>query len=282
MTVPAVPRIGLALGAGGAKGLAHIVALEAFDQAGIRPAAIAGSSIGAIIGAAYAAGYSAKAIRDHTLKRFRDRTDVMSRLFQARVGSITDIFSGQFGQALQLDAEAILTEFWPASMPDRFSDLRLPFAAISTDYYQRNERVVSSGKLQNAVAASLAIPGLIRPVLLNGRLHIDGAASNPLPFDRMLEPCDYVIAVDVVGGPESSDPTKQPSTIEAALGASQIMQLAITDAKLQRQDTRLVHLIRPRIAGFSALDFFSVGAILKAAEPIRAEIKQILSDQPVS
>jgi NTE family protein len=278
----AVPRIGLALGAGGAKGLAHIVALEAFDQAGIRPVAITGSSMGAIIGAAYAAGYSARALRDHTIKRLRDRADVMSRLFQARVGSITDIFSGQFGQALQLDAEALLSEFWPASMPDRFADLRLPFTAITTDYYQRNERVISSGKLSTAVAASLAIPGLIRPVLLEGRLHIDGAASNPLPFDHMSEPCDVIIAVDVVGGPDSTDPTRQPSTIEAALGASQIMQLAITEAKLNQQDTRKVRVVRPRISGFSALDFFSVNAILKAAEPIRAEISQILSGDTVS
>ena len=90
-------RIGLALGGGGAKGLAHVVALEAFDQAGIRPVAITGTSIGAIIGAAYAAGYSAKAIREHVLKVFRDRADVMAKVFRARSGTFSDIFSGAFG-----------------------------------------------------------------------------------------------------------------------------------------------------------------------------------------
>ncbi|MGL5139541.1 MAG: patatin-like phospholipase family protein, partial [Beijerinckiaceae bacterium] len=73
--LPAPLRIGLALGGGGAKGLAHIVALEAFDQAGIRPVCISGTSIGAIVGAAYAAGYSARAIREHTLRAFRDRAE---------------------------------------------------------------------------------------------------------------------------------------------------------------------------------------------------------------
>jgi NTE family protein len=225
MTKPlAERRIGLALGGGGAKGLAHIVALEAFDQAGIRPVAITGTSIGAIIGGAYAAGYSARAIREHALKVFRDRTDVMAKIFRARTGSFSDIFSGAFGSIVQVDGETILREFWPPSMPERFSDLRMPFVAVSTDFYGREEAAISEGLIRPAVAASLAIPGLVKPVSINNRLHIDGAAANPLPFDRMPVPCDLIIAVDVVGGPESDDASMQPSVLEATLGASQIMQ----------------------------------------------------------
>jgi NTE family protein len=268
-------RIGLALGGGGAKGLAHIVALEAFDQMGIRPAAIAGTSIGAIIGGAYAAGYSARAIRDHALKCFRDRADVMARVFRARSGSLTDLFSGAFGNAVQVDGEAILKEFWPPSMPERFSDLRLPFVAVATDFYAKDERVMQEGAIRPAVAASMALPALVKPVAINNRLHIDGAAVNPLPFDRLPVPCDIIIAVDVVGGPESDDPSAQPSVLDATLGTSQIMQLAITEAKLAKASEQ-VHVIRPRVAGFSALDFFAVKQVLLAAEPIRAEIKAIL------
>jgi NTE family protein len=272
MSKPLAPRrIGLALGGGGAKGLAHIVALEAFDRAGIRPVAITGTSIGAIIGGAYAAGYSATAIRDHALKTFRDRADVMARVFRARAGSIADIFSGGFGNAVQMEGEAVLKEFWPPSMPETFADLRLPFVAVSTDFYGRSEAAVSSGNLRNAVAASLAIPGLVKPVLINNRLHMDGAAANPLPFDRMPVPCDLIIAVDVVGGPESADAALYPSVLDATLGASQIMQGKIIEAKLAAASAK-VHLIRPRVAGFSALDFFAVRKILQAAEPIREEI----------
>ncbi len=269
-------RIGLALGGGGAKGLAHIVALEAFDQAGIRPVAIAGTSIGAIIGGAYAAGYSAKAIREHALKVFRDRADVMARLFRARVGSLSDIFSGSFGSAVQMDGEVLLREFWPASMPDKFSDLRMPFVAVSTDFYGRNEAAISTGSIRKAVAASLAIPGLVRPVEINKRLHIDGAAANPLPFDRLSEICDLIIAVDVIGGPETLDASVQPSVLEATLGASQIMQSAILEAKILNASAK-VHLVQPKVAGFSALDFFAVKKILQAAEPIRAEIAAAIS-----
>jgi NTE family protein len=271
------PRIGLALGGGGAKGLAHIIALEAFDQIGIRPVAIAGTSIGAIIGGAYAAGYSAKAIRDHALKTFRDRTDVMARLFRARAGSITDIFSGGFGNAVQMDGESVLKEFWPASMPDSFADLRIPFTAVSTDFYGQSEAAISAGPLRLAVAASLAIPGLVKPVSIGNRLHIDGAAANPLPFDKMLVACDLIIAVDVVGGPESDNPTSLPSVLEATLGASQIMQKKITEAKLATSNAR-VKLIQPQVGGFSAMDFFEIRKILQAAEPIRKEIQSAIAE----
>jgi NTE family protein len=268
-------RIGLALGGGGAKGLAHVVALEAFDQAGIRPVAIAGTSIGAIIGAAYAAGYSAKAIREHVLKVFRDRADVMAKVFRARSGSFSDIFSGAFGSVVQVDGEVLLKEFWPPSMPERFADLRLPFVAVSTDFYAKVENVVNEGPLAPAVAASMALPALVKPVLINNRLHLDGAAANPLPFDRMPVPCDIIIAVDVVGGPESENAAMQPTAFDATLGMSQIMQRAITDAKLANASAK-VHLFRPKIGGFTALDFFAARRILHAAEPMRTEIAALL------
>jgi NTE family protein len=273
--VPAQRRIGLALGGGGAKGLAHLAALEAFDQAGLRPVAIAGSSIGAIIGAAYAAGYSAKAIRNHAINLFRDRPDVMTRLFRARAGSFSNIFAGAFGAAVQIDGEALLKEFWPASMPERFADLRLPFFAVATDFYARGQAVFGEGPLRPAVAASLAIPGLVKPVDIGGRLHIDGVVANPLPFDLLPLDCDVIIAVDVVGGPESADATLQPSAIEAALGASQILQSAIVEAKLAAAGPR-VKLVRPEVARFASLDFFAVRRILHAAEPVRAEVAALI------
>jgi NTE family protein len=274
--VVAKRRIGLALGGGGAKGLAHVAALEAFDQADLRPAAIAGSSIGAILGAAYAAGYSAKAIRNHILGLFRDRPDVMTRLFRARAGSLSGIFSGAFGAAIQMDGETLLREFWPPSMPERFSDLRLPFVAVATDFYARSRSVFREGPLRPAVAASLAVPGLVKPVEIDGRLHIDGVVANPLPFDLLPPDCDLVIAVDVVGGPVAEDTTLQPSAIESMLGASQIMQSAIVDAKLATAGAH-VKVIRPAVGGFAALDFFAARKIMLAAEPIRAEVAALIA-----
>src|SRR5690242_15361290 len=80
------PSIAIALGGGGARGLAHIPVLEAFDELGLKPTAIAGTSMGAIVGAAYAAGLPARDLHRHTLERLRDRAQVMAKLLQARCG----------------------------------------------------------------------------------------------------------------------------------------------------------------------------------------------------
>jgi NTE family protein len=269
-------RIGLALGGGGAKGLAHVLALEAFDQAGVRPVAIAGTSIGAIIGGVYAAGYSAKAIRSHIVSTFRDRPDVMARLFRARAGSFSGIFSGALGAAVQIDGEALLREFWPPSMPDRFSDLRLPFTAVATDYYGRSVAAFREGPLRPAVAASLAVPGLVKPVEIDKRLLIDGVMANPLPFDLLPLDCDMIIAVDVVGGPESANAEVRPTALEVTLGAFQIMQSTIVEAKLAVAGPK-IRLVRPDVARFASLEFFSARRILQSAEPIRAEILALLT-----
>ena len=101
------PTIALALGAGGARGLAHIAVLEVFDELGIKPVAIAGASVGAMIGAAYAAGMGAKAIRAHAIDVLRDRATLMSALIGARAGRLADVLAG-FGNPLLVDAEKFL------------------------------------------------------------------------------------------------------------------------------------------------------------------------------
>ena len=120
------PRIGLVLGSGGARGLAHIVVLETLDRLGVRPVQIAGTSIGAILGAAYAAGTTGAELHAHVVKDFRDRTDVMTRLFQARVGRLADLWKGGLGNPVLVDSEAILARFMPKPLPDRFEDLSIP------------------------------------------------------------------------------------------------------------------------------------------------------------
>src|SRR3954468_8305191 len=116
--------IALALGAGGARGLAHIAVLEAFDDLGIKPAMIAGASIGAVIGAAYAAGASARQIRSHTERLLRDRSTIMAALVGTRIGRLTDLIAR--GNPFLIDAERFLDRLWPNIMPERFEDLELP------------------------------------------------------------------------------------------------------------------------------------------------------------
>lgn len=272
---PAGPRIGLALGAGGARGLCHIAMLEAFDDLGVKPAAIAGSSIGAIIGAAYAAGLTGKDLRQHVKQTFRNRAEVLARLFRARVGRLSDLFQ-RGGNPVLVDAETVLDLFWPDSVPDTFAELNMPFAAIATDYAARRAVVIETGPLVTAVAASMAIPGLVRPVNAGGRVYIDGGASDPLPYETLRERVDFVVAVDVTGGPDrdliEGRIAEPGGGLAAALGAAQIMQNVIVAANVRNRPPDI--LIRPPVEMFRTLDFFAGPAILKAAEPARDDLKR--------
>jgi NTE family protein len=123
----------LALGGGGARGLAHIAVIEALDEMGVRPKAIAGTSIGALIGAAYAAGMHGKDIRRHVIALAHNRGEIMRRLIAARAGTLADLFAGAFGQATQLDAEKFCAQFLPDAVPQDFSALAMPLTVMATD-----------------------------------------------------------------------------------------------------------------------------------------------------
>jgi NTE family protein len=268
------PRVAVALGGGGARGLAHIAALEALDELGVRPVAIAGTSMGAIVGAAYAAGATGKDLRAYALSRLRDRAQVMARVLQARVGRIADLFSRGFGNPVLVDGEKLLDLFWPEIVPDAFEALGIPFQAVATDYFGRCEHRFESGPLVTAVAASMAIPGLVRPVLAGGRVYVDGGVVNPLPFEHLGADGAIVVAVDVTGGP-GTEVRAAPESFEAMLGASQIMQGAIVAEKLKARAPDV--LVRPAVDGFRGLDFFKTKAILLAAEPAKEQLKRDLA-----
>ena len=176
------------------------MALEALDEMGIRPVAIAGTSMGAVVGAAYAAGIEGRAIPTHILRVLRNRSDVMGKLLRARVGRFADLVLRGRGNPVLLDPEICLDLFWPSGMPSRFEDLDIETIIVATDYLSRNEVAHDAGPLRPAVAGSMAIPGLFRPVLFGDGVLIDGGAVNPLPYDLLFSLADIVVAVDVTWG----------------------------------------------------------------------------------
>ena len=155
------PEVAIALGGGGARGIAHVLALEALDELGVRPAAIAGTSMGAVIGAAYAAGLEARAIRGHVLRVLRNRSDVMGKLLKARVGRFADLVLRGRGNPVLLDPEIFLDLFWPPGVPEQFEGLAIKTFVVATNYSDRSEIVYRSGRLKPAVAGSMAIPGTL-------------------------------------------------------------------------------------------------------------------------
>ncbi|HXW30699.1 MAG TPA: patatin-like phospholipase family protein, partial [Xanthobacteraceae bacterium] len=131
------PTFGLALGGGGARGFAHVVVIEALDELGVRPAAIAGTSIGAAIGAAYAAGMTGKAMRRIVTNVAHQRGETFGRLFGARASGLRALLAAPFGNWMLLDAEKLCGAFLPSAIPTDFSELAIPLTVLATDLYGR-------------------------------------------------------------------------------------------------------------------------------------------------
>ena len=264
----------LALGGGGARGLAHVAVLEALDEMRVKPAAIAGTSIGSWIGAAYAAGMSGKDIRRFVITLAHDRAEIFRRLIATRAGTFANLVNLGFGSATLVDAEKFCAQFLPAKVPDDFAALEVPLTIIATDLYRREQVVFSSGALKPALAASIALPALMRPVVVAGRVLIDGGATNPLPFEELRGYADTVVAVDISGAP-TDERRDIPNPWECLLATVLVMANAITAEKVKHRAPDLI--VRPNVGAFRALDFLQASAILRAAEPVKAELKEKLA-----
>lgn len=268
------PRIGLALGGGGARGIAHIHVLAVLDELGIAPTRIVGSSIGAIMGAGYAAGLSAQTIGDYVTESFADMPKVISRLWQTRPPSLKHFMADGGLRIGQLNAERVVRVFLPDDLPDNFEELKTPLGVMATDFYRRLECELDSGDLFSALAASAAIPAVFRPVKRQGRILIDGGIYNPLPYDRLRDHADILIACDVNGGPEG-DPSVIPATMEAMVGASQLMMQSIIDLKVKVAPPDI--LVRPYVSPYRVLDFMRSDEILLATLSIKDGLKRAIA-----
>ncbi len=264
------PPFSLALGGGGARGLAHITVIEALDELGVRPCFIAGCSIGAMVAAAYASGVSGRELREHTVAVLGNRVKTAKLLMARGASGITSLFDFNPFRAAFIDGEALLDIVLPPGVADSFAQLQIPTILITTDFYQRAEHVIDAGPLRPAVAASIALPALIAPQVSDGRVLVDGGLVNPLPVDHLQGRGDVSVAVDVTGN-TTEDGDGPPSTTEAMYGAVQIMQNAITEAKLKEFPVDV--LIKPAVAKFRVLDFFKVSDVLRASEPLKDELK---------
>ncbi len=269
-------RIGLALGGGGARGLAHIRMLEAFDELGVRPAVITGTSIGALFGAAYASGMSARLIRAHTEEALSQRFDLVRQLFSARADPVQKLFNLLPLRSALLNPEVLLDLLLPSQVPADFAALATPLAVVATDFYAQEPRVLSHGPLRRAVAASIALPALFQPVMIDGRPMMDGGLVNPLPFDLLAGAADVTIAVDVSGaahGIEVGD-TAMPRAFEAIFASSQILQRSIVREKLK--SARPDVYIDAAVDRFQMLEFHRFREILEAAQPAKDILKRQL------
>lgn len=254
------PRIGLALGSGSARGWAHIGILRALAERGVEPDVVCGCSIGALVGAAYADGDLEKLERWVTTLTWQD---VLGLLDVSLVGGL-------------IKGDKLVAFFERHFVDKEFSALSRPFACVATDLENGREVWLRSGSVAAAVRASIALPGLFKPVLAGGRLLVDGGLVNPVPVSlcRALG-ADVVIAADLgsdrIGrlrgkpGGDSAPPSwwqrmsgrtedvRLPSLVDTLSASVHIMQVRIARSRMAGEPPDVA--LAPRLAHLGLMDY---------------------------
>lgn len=262
-------KIGVALGAGSARGWAHIGVLRALEKAGIKPQIVCGASIGALVGAVYA-GEDLDALEEW----------VLGLTWRKVLGFFDISFSGGFLKG------ARLISFLRDNLLDKqVEDLALPFGAVATDLRSGREIWLREGRATDVVRASIALPGLFTPFELDGRLLVDGALVNPVPVSlcRAMG-ADFVIGVDLGSsrtGRYVGDHRRErrPNMIEVVAESISIMQARITRSRLAGEPADA--LIMPQLGEIGALDYHrateSIKAGYLATEMMLPQIRHLLA-----
>lgn len=263
------PRIGLALGGGGAKGLAHILMLESLDEATLHPALIAGTSIGAIIGALYAAGLSGREIHALIEQFFVDHKQAGNSLF-AMPKSLRwlDFIDPALSGGGLLDSSDFIEYLGEVLPVGRFEELKIPLRVVAAELSTGKQVVIDTGELLPALQASMAVPGVFPPVRWNGRLLVDGGVANPLPYDLLLTDADIVIAIDV-SGERSPEDGENLSSLGVLLQSFHNMGRNILLEKLKQQ--RPAIYIHPDIRNVRVLEFYKAQQIFEQARPAQQQ-----------
>lgn len=273
-TKASCPGVGLALGAGGANGLAHITVLETLDEMEVRPEIIAGSSIGAILGVLYASGISGREMRKSALEIFKSQPSIWGGWLERITGSgLLEMLRPGLGDGGLLDPEGVLDFVREKIRVKNFEELKIPLKVVAADFWRREQVVFDSGEIIPAIEASMAVPGLFAPVRYQERLLVDGAIVNPVPFDLILDRCDISVAVDV-SGKSSPGKEERPSYLDTIFATFEIMQEAIMQQKLRIYSPDIY--LRPDIVDVRLMQFHKISKILDQAEASRDQLKEEL------
>ena len=210
-------KVGLALGTGAARGLAHIGVLEVLEKEGIPIDIIAGTSIGALIGILYAQGKNSTLIKKLALETGLGRILTLMDLTLPRTGFIG-------GKRIKVWLRSVIGQ------DVQFSDLKIPFACVATDIMTGGEVVMNHGSVLEAVRASISIPGIFTPVNHEGRYLVDGGLVNPVPISVLKNMgAEFIIAVNVI--PDISIDNRSYWT--GKKGSKEFRELNIFDVLMQ-------------------------------------------------
>ena len=244
-------RVALVLAGGGARGVAHIGAIEELESRGFEIAAVAGTSMGALVGGIYASGH---------LAAFKEW---MCSLDKYKVFGLVDFALSSEGLVKGDRVMKAMQEL----IPDvRIEQMPVPFAAVAADLLTGREVVLDRGGLYDAIRASISIPSVFRPVHRDGMVLVDGGTVNPLPLNRVRrEEGDLLVAVDV-SAPFGADPTTRANAslnyYKVLIASSQIMQQHISQL--------MCRLYRPDVLVQLPADSYGMFEFYRAAELVEA------------
>lgn len=240
--------VGLALSAGNARGLAHIGVLRVLEEANIPIDLIAGTSMGALIGALYAAGHPAEKLEEFAAALPR-LTSFFGGLWDLQIPPRSGIVKGE-------KARRYLAEKWFEHKT--FEELNIPLYVVAADVVTGEEVVFDSGPVADAVRASISIMGIFQPAHVNGRYLIDGGTVNPVPVSVAADRANIVVASSVIVSLADRAHRKAllksgrlPSILGIVLGAQEIMEAGIVESKMGRVDV----LIQPDVADLGGMEY---------------------------
>jgi NTE family protein len=298
-------RLGLALGSGSARGLAHIGVLKVLDREGLPIDVIAGTSIGAVIGGAYAAG-----VTPQEMERIALSVDIR------RLISLADITRPTTALVNGKRVEEFIRDVVDGKT---FADTRIPFSCVAVDVAGEQEVVLHEGDLASAIRASASTPVIFAPVKREGRLLVDGGVLNSVPVDVARDMgADIVVAVTNLGIPRSKVPIfsndkhgesiatgkiegtgftevvysrvltaimdrlRSPSVYQLAAGSVDLMQRELSERRLGAADL----VIAPQIDGAAYYSFYEADKMIaageRAAEAAIREIESLLAAERVA
>ncbi len=280
------PRLGIALGGGAARGLAHLGVLEVLEEAGIRPAAIAGTSMGALVGGLWASTGSARAAIEAVESFVASDAYKGGRLEFLREAAGEETGLGSLlnktvrrgivlGWTFFSESFVPRDQYWQnveGLLPERdIENLSPPFAAMATDLKSGEAVVFRSGPLRRAVVASGALPGLMPPEDLDGRLLVDGAISDRVPTRALLAmPVDVALAVDV--SPEALEEAAPKSGADIVSRSKLVTEWNLRQARVGMADL----LLRPDVADIHWADFSgALPAIERGRDAMRAALPEL-------
>ncbi|MDO8743451.1 MAG: patatin-like phospholipase family protein [Candidatus Azambacteria bacterium] len=248
----ATKKIGLALGGGGAKGLAHIGIIKALEAAGIKIDYIAGTSMGALVGGWYATTGDIRALEDFLIHIKRNDIFPIKKIIKHKDGAL---FKG----------ESIADKLRKELKNIKIEDCKIPFTALATNTKNGDEVRLKSGDLVDAIRASAALPIVFAPVAIDGQLLMDGGLVNPVPADVVKDMgADYIIAVDV-----SSKWFTAPEELVTTHDIYGVISsaLSIIEHQIAKSVLKSANLVlRPPVMSHNWLEFNKAQEIIKVGE----------------